>query len=97
MHTPSEALEMTSGYMLICSTGLFFIYGYNAVSAILRGMGDARHPFFFIALAAILNVALDLLFVVIFELGAKGAALATVLSQGFSFLLGLSSAAFLAA
>lgn len=89
MHTPSEALEMTSGYMLICSTGLFFIYGYNAVSAILRGMGDARHPFFFIALAAILNVALDLLFVVIFELGAKGAALATVLSQGFSFLLGL--------
>lgn len=89
MHTPAEAWEMTSGYMLICSSGLLFIYGYNAVSAILRGMGDARHPFFFIALSAVLNVFLDLVFVVAFELGAKGAALATVLSQGCSFLLGV--------
>ncbi|MGM9583563.1 MAG: MATE family efflux transporter, partial [Phascolarctobacterium sp.] len=89
VHTPAEAWEMTSGYMLICSSGLLFIYGYNAVSAILRGMGDSRHPFFFIALAAILNVLLDLLFVVAFELGAQGAALATVLSQGCSCLLGI--------
>ena len=66
--------------------GLPFIYGYNAVSAVLRGMGDSKHPFVFISVAALLNVALDLLFVMGLDMGAGGAALATVISQGVSFV-----------
>jgi Na+-driven multidrug efflux pump len=66
--------------------GLVFIYGYNIVSAVLRGMGDSKHPFLFIGIAAALNVVLDILFVMILDVGAGGAALATVISQGISFL-----------
>jgi putative MATE family efflux protein len=63
-----------------------FIYGYNAVSGVLRGMGDSRHPFIFIAIAAALNIVLDCVFVIGLNTGAFGAALATVISQGFSFI-----------
>ena len=87
MHTPPEAFEEALAYAGISMAGIVFIYGYNAVSAILRGMGDAKHPFYFISFAAVLNVLLDLLFVVKMGTGAKGAALATIISQGVSFLL----------
>lgn len=87
MHTPPEAFDEALAYAAVSMVGIVFIYGYNAVSAILRGMGDANHPFYFISFAAMLNVLLDLLFVVKLGIGAKGAALATVISQGVSFLL----------
>ena len=87
MHTPPEAFEEALAYCGICMAGIVFVYGYNAVSAILRGMGDAKHPFYFISLAAVLNILLDLLFVMQLGTGAKGAALATIISQGLSFLL----------
>ena len=87
MHTPPEAVEEALAYAGISMAGIVFVYGYNAVSAILRGMGDAKHPFYFISFAAVLNVLLDLLFVVKMGTGAKGAALATIISQGISFLL----------
>ena len=90
MNTPQEAWDYASGYMVVCSFGLIFIYGYNAVSAVLRGMGDSRHPFMFVAIAAVLNVILDLIFVVVFHWAAVGAALATVIAQGCSFLIGIS-------
>lgn len=86
MNTPPEAYGETMGYAVVSMTGILFIYGYNAASAILRGMGDARHPFYFIACATVLNVILDLVFVCFWNLGAAGAALATVFSQGVSFL-----------
>ena len=86
MNTPEAAWEQAMAYASICASGLVFIYGYNLVSAILRGMGDSRHPFIFISIAALMNVALDLLFVLHFGMGAMGAALATVISQSFSFL-----------
>ena len=87
MHTPPEAFDEALAYATVSMAGIVFIYGYNAVSAILRGMGDAKQPFFFISCAAVLNVLLDLFFVVKLGTGAKGAALATVISQGVSFLL----------
>ncbi len=86
MNTPAESFSEALAYSTICMAGLPFIYGYNAVSAVLRGMGDSRHPFVFISVAALLNVALDLLFVIVFRMGAGGAALATVISQGISFI-----------
>ena len=69
--------------------GLVFIYGYNIVSAILRGMGDSKRPFVFISLAAVLNLLLDLLFVAVFRWEAFGAALATVIAQAVSFFSAL--------
>lgn len=86
MNTPSEAWEGAVSYSTICMSGLVFIYGYNIVSAILRGMGDSKHPFIFISIAAILNLVLDLAFVAGMGMGAGGAALATVISQALSFL-----------
>ena len=86
MNTPKEAYKDALSYSTICIIGMVFIYGYNAISAVLRGLGDSKHPFVFISIAAILNIILDLLFVIVFSMGAKGAALATVISQCVSFL-----------
>lgn len=86
MNTPAESYAGAVAYSTVSMTGLVFIYGYNSVSAILRGMGDSRHPFLFIAIAALLNVILDILFVICLDMGPGGAALATVISQGTSFL-----------
>ena len=87
MNTPSEAYSGALSYSVICTLGLIFIYGYNIVSAVLRGMGDSKHPFVFIAIAAAINVILDIVFVVWLGMGAAGAALATVTSQAGSFVI----------
>lgn len=86
LNTPAESYAFTMDYMVTCIAGLVFIYGYNIVSAILRGMGDSKRPFVFIAAAAVLNTILDLVFVAVFHMGPFGAALATVIGQGASFV-----------
>ncbi len=86
MNTPKEAYAEALAYSTICIVGMVFTYGYNAISAVLRGLGDSKHPFVFISIAAIMNILLDLLFVMAFSWGAGGAALATVISQCFSFI-----------
>ena len=90
LNTPAESYTYTMDYTVTCIVGLFFIYGYNTISAILRGMGDSRRPFIFIAIAAVVNIILDLLFVAVCEMAAYGAALATVISQGISFVTALA-------
>lgn len=90
LNTPAESYAFTMDYTVTCIFGLFFIYGYNIVSAILRGMGDSRRPFVFIAVAAIVNIALDLWFVAGLKMQVFGAALATVISQGLSFVIALA-------
>ncbi len=90
LNTPEEIFEMTRQYCVTCVYGIVFIYGYNLVSAILRGMGDSKHPFMFIAIASIINVILDLVFVAVFKWGPFGAALATVIGQGASFLFAIT-------
>ena len=89
LNTPAAARAYAMDYLVTCVCGLVFIYGYNIVSAILRGMGDSKRPFLFIAVAAILNMALDVLFVKYFHMEVFGAALATVIGQGVSFLASL--------
>ena len=86
MNTPEAAWQEALNYSTVCILGLVFIYGYNMVSAVLRGMGDSRHPFIFIGLAAVMNVMLDIVLVWGLKMGAMGAAIATVFSQGFSFV-----------
>ena len=89
LNTPAAARAYAMDYLVTCVCGLVFIYGYNIVSAILRGMGDSKRPFLFIAVAAILNMILDVLFVKYCHMEVFGAALATVIGQGVSFLASL--------
>jgi len=89
LNTPDDIWEFTRQYSVTCVLGTVFIYGYNLVSAILRGMGDSKHPFMFIAGASVINIALDLLFVGPMGMGPLGAALATVIGQAVSFLFAL--------
>ena len=89
LNTPKDIWEYTRQYSVTCIYGIFFIYGYNLVSAVLRGMGDSKHPFQFIAIASIINVILDILFVGPLHMGPMGAALATVIGQGVSFVFAL--------
>ena len=88
LNTPEEIFEYTRQYAITCVWGIVFIYGYNLVSAILRGMGDSRHPFMFIALASVINVILDVVLVGL-GMGPLGAALATVIGQAVAFLFAL--------
>ncbi len=89
VNTPDAAWDFTMDYTVTCICGLLFIYGYNIVSAILRGMGDSKRPFVFISVAACLNIVLDLLFIAVFHMEVMGAALATVIGQGSSFIMAL--------
>ncbi len=89
LNTPPEVYQYTMDYTVTCIVGLVFIYGYNIISAILRGMGDSRRPFMFVAIAAVMNIILDVVFVYGMGMEVFGAALATVISQAFSFIVAL--------
>jgi len=78
---PPEAFGEAKAYIIICMAGTIFVLGYNAVAAILRGMGDSKNPLYFVLISGIINVLLDLLFVGVFRWGAAGAAAATVIAQ----------------
>ena len=86
LNTPEESFEGALAYLRITCLGLPLIFGYNAVSSVLRGMGDSRSPLIFIAIAAVVNLIGDIVFIVVFHLGAAGTAYATVLGQGLSLL-----------
>ena len=89
MQAPPEALEPTVQYIFICSAGALFIVAYNVLGAIFRGIGDSRTPMITVAIACVCNIALDLAFVAGLHTGARGAALATIISQGVSVALSL--------
>ncbi len=86
---PAESYEMARDYLVICGAGLVFTAGYNLVSAILRGMGDAKRPFLFIGIASAVNLVLDILFTGILGWGVAGAAWATIIGQAVSFIFSL--------
>jgi len=87
LQTPGDAFSGAVDYLRISAAGFVFVVGYNAVSAVLRGMGDSFRPMVFVAIAAAANVALDFLFVGLLGYGAAGAAYATIMSQAGSFIL----------
>lgn len=89
MHAPEEALDLTVLYVRICGGGVIFIIAYNVISSIFRGLGNSRLPLIFVAIACVVNIAGDLLFVAVFDLNVEGAALATVLAQAVSVVLSL--------
>lgn len=87
LQTPQPSFELTVQYVTICMLGNIFICGYNAISAVLRGWGDSRRPMWFVGVACVINIVLDVVFVRFFALDAAGTALATVISQGISMAL----------
>lgn len=83
---PEDILELTLQYFRVYAVGLVFQYGYNIFSAILRAVGDSAATLYFLLIASVLNVALDLVFVAGFRWGVVGAALATDIAQAASFV-----------
>ena len=89
LNTPTEVWTDTRKYYRTCCFGILFVYGYNSLGSILRGLGESRLPTVFIAVSTVLNIVLDYLFVAKTGMGVSGAALATVIAQGVSFLVSL--------
>ena len=87
--TPAEALAETKNYVTVCFAGIPFITAYNVISSTFRGLGDSRSPMYFVAIAGVVNVGLDYLFIGSMGMGALGAALATVIAQALSVVLAL--------
>ncbi len=89
MSTPVEAVPETVSYLRICFIGIPFIVAYNIIASIFRGMGDSQSPTYFIAIACVVNIVLDYVFIGQMNMGAVGAALGTTLSQAISVLISL--------
>ena len=87
VQTPVESVEETVSYLKICFMGIPFIVAYNVIASIYRGLGDSESPMFFIAVACVINIILDVVFMGAFSLKAKGAAFATVLAQTLSVII----------
>ncbi|WP_163538507.1 MATE family efflux transporter [Gracilibacillus sp. YIM 98692] len=87
--TPINMLADATIYFRINAMGIFFLVGYNFISTVLRAVGDSKTPLKFVAIAVLLNIVLDPLFISVFGWGIEGAALATIFSQGFSFIYGV--------
>ena len=84
LQIPAEVWTLTRSYLFIIFIGTFFVFVYNYFAAVLRAAGNSAAPLIFLAVSAVLNIGLDLLFVVVIPLGVGGAALATILAQAVS-------------
>ncbi|HJA12161.1 MAG TPA: MATE family efflux transporter [Candidatus Mediterraneibacter merdipullorum] len=87
MNTPSDIFADAYAYIMIISGGILAQMLYNLLASILRALGNSRVPLYFLILSALLNVVLDLVLIIVFHMGAAGAAVATVISQGVSGVL----------
>lgn len=87
MNTPADMYDQAYSYIMIICGGIVAQVLYNLLSSLLRAVGDSKRPLYFLILAALLNMILDLLFIIVFQMGAAGAAYATVISQGISGIL----------
>ncbi len=83
---PDEIMPEASAYLRITFLGMLATFGYNAVAAMLRGLGDSKTPLYVLIASTLINVVLDLVFVVVFKWGVAGAAWATIISQAISFI-----------
>lgn len=84
LNTPDNIYTYAYNYITIICAGIFAQVLYNLLSSILRALGNSKTPLYFLIMAALLNIGLDLLLIIVFHLGAAGAAIATVMSQGIS-------------
>ena len=87
MNTPEEIFGGAATYLGIIFAGFFATIGYNLFAAVLRAIGDSKTPLYFLVLSSVLNIVLDLLFVIAFRMGVAGVAYATVIAQAVSAVL----------
>jgi putative MATE family efflux protein len=86
---PEDVFPLAVTYFNIYMVGLVFAFGFNSISAILRGMGDSKTPLYFLVISTVLNIGLDFLFVLGFKWGVAGVAWATVISQAVALLFAI--------
>lgn len=89
LKTPPEVIDEATVYLKIIFSGLMFMFLYNTIAAFLRALGDSRTPLYFLIVSSLLNMGLDLLFVIRFNMGVAGVAWATVIAQAVSVLLSI--------
>ena len=87
MHTPAELMNDSTTYLRIYFAGTLFIFIYNIGSSILRAIGDSKTPLFYLIYCCVINIILDLVFVVFFKMGVAGVAIATIISQAISAVM----------
>ena len=89
LNVPAGSMQDACDYMKIICCGTVFVFGYNAVCSIMKGLGDSKSSLYFIAVATVVNILLDIILVGPFGMGTKGAAYATIFSQGISLTISL--------
>lgn len=87
LNTPDDIIDIAHSYIVIILGGVFATFLYNMISSILRALGDSKTPLYFLIVSSILNIVLDLVFIINFSMGVAGAAYATIISQGVSGFL----------
>lgn len=87
LRLPEEMMAEAVTYLSVYLSGMFFFFGFSGISSILRGLGDSRTPLYFMIMSAVLNVVLDLLFILVFKWGIAGVAFATVVAEALAFFL----------
>lgn len=89
LQTPKECYQEAWNYYVIYMAGTIFVFFYNGISSVLRGLGDSKNPLYFVVLSTMINIGLDLIFVGPLHMGAAGAALATIIAQASSVILSI--------
>ncbi|ONI40505.1 MATE family efflux transporter [Candidatus Epulonipiscium fishelsonii] len=87
LNTPMDAINQTTSYLFICAIGIPMIFSYNVLGSIFRGLGDSKTPLTAVGIACIINILFDLILIAGFDMGASGAAIATVFAQIFSVIV----------
>lgn len=89
MNVPAEILPLANSFFRITMLGSIGMFGYNALSAILRGLGDSKTPVYFLIISEVINIILDLVLILVFKMGVEGAAWATTISFYISYILAI--------
>ena len=89
MRTPADIMPQAQAYLNVIFIGMIFMFGYNSIGAVLRGLGDSKTPLLFLIISTVINIVLDLFFVLILKWGVSGVAWATVIAQAVSFIFGV--------
>ncbi len=84
MNTPENLFDTAVSYMKIACSGTIAVAAYNWIISVMRALGDSKTPLYFLGVASVLNVVLDLFFIVVLQTGVSGAAIATIMAQAFS-------------
>ncbi|HKM01514.1 MAG TPA: MATE family efflux transporter [Sedimentibacter sp.] len=89
INTPPNVLPMAKQYMVVIFAGMIGSFGFNINAGILQGFGDSKSSLLFLAIATVINIVLDLLFVIVFNWGVRGVAIATIIAQACSWVFGM--------